>query len=190
MAFNIKNFLFLLVIFNVHLIQLNLADDDYTILYDRVELFNGTGEHFEYKIHNVKKDDAKNIFTVDAMLGIKQDISNDWKVSIEIFKLDESTNEYQSLFALPKFGTCAFMKTIYKKYFYDEISKYSNLPSYDVCPVPQGKYEIKGYPIDMNKFEHLKSFAQPGSYRLDWFMIKDDVAVYGVSIYGQIAEKE
>lgn len=90
---------------------------------------------------------------------------------------------------IPKIKSCDFMKTIYKKYFYEEISKYSNLPSYDVCPIPKGQYEIKEYPMDMKKFEHVKSMAKPGSYRLDWFMIKNDVAVCGVHVFGRITEK-
>ena len=83
------------------------------------------------------------------------------------------------------------MTTIYKKYFYDEISKYSNLPSYDACPVPKGQYDIKGYPLQMDKFQDspLKSFVKPGSYRLDVCMVKDDVAKHCVSIYGRITEK-
>lgn len=81
------------------------------------------------------------------------------------------------------------MKTIYKNFFYDDISKYSNLPKYDVCPIPQNQYEIKGYPLDMAKFKGFKSMVKPGSYRLDIFIIKDDIAIYGVSIYGRITEK-
>lgn len=74
-------------------------------------------------------------------------------------------------------------------FFYDEISKYSNLPKYDACPVPQVQYEIRGYPFDMQKHDKVKSFAQLGSYRLDIFMVKDDVAVYGVCVYGRITKK-
>lgn len=81
------------------------------------------------------------------------------------------------------------MKTIYKKFFYDDISKYSNLPNYDACPIPKGKYEIKDYSLDLKKFKHLKSMAKPGSYRFDWFMIKNDVAVCGVHIFGRVTEK-
>lgn len=115
MDFNIKNFLFFLVFFHVHLIQLILADDDvvlsfhytwlktfhfvvvvvpccwlnfmfyywqcnYDIHYDRLEVYKDTGEFFEHKINNVKKDETANIFIIDATIWIKQDISNDWKV--------------------------------------------------------------------------------------------------------------
>lgn len=105
-----------------------------------------------------------------------------------MFKLDEN-NEYQPYFALPKFGACSFMKTIYKKHFYDEISKYSNLPHYDTCPVPAGKYEIKEYPFDVKSFAYFRSLAKPGSYRLQLFLIQNDVAVCGNIIYGHVTEK-
>lgn len=114
-----------------------------------------------------------------------------YQIAIEILELNESSKEYESLIALPKISTCSFMTTIYKKYFYDEISKYSNLPSYDACPVPKGQYDIRDYPLEMDKFRDspLTSLVKPGNFRLNVFMVKDDVAQYGISIYGRITEK-
>lgn len=90
---------------------------------------------------------------------------------------------------MPKMKVCSYMKTIYKKYFYDEISKYSNLPHYDTCPVPKGEYEIEEYPFDMKTFKHFESFIEPGTYRLQLFLIQNDVAVSGVLFYGNVTEK-
>lgn len=109
-------------------------------------------------------------------------------MSIELFKLNDN-NEYKLLFGLPKIGTCDFMQSMYKKYFYEEISKYSNLPSPDTCPVLAGQYDIKQYPFDMKKFAHFKRIIKPGSYRMHWFLVKDDVAVCGLLIYGRVTEK-
>lgn len=83
-------------------------------------------------------------------------------------------------------GICQFMKTVYRKYFYEKISKHSNLPHYDVCPVPKEKYTIKGYPLDAHMFRRIIS---PGEYRLNAFLIQNKIAVSGLLIYGSVLEK-
>lgn len=80
------------------------------------------------------------------------------------------------------------MKSIYKNYIYDELSKHSNLPSPEACPFPKGQYEIKQYTFDMKKYAQFKSLTRPGSYRLQTFILKDDVAVCGALIYGRITK--
>lgn len=105
-----------------------------------------------------------------------------------MFKADEN-NEYQSVFSFPQIGACDFMKTIYKKHFYEEISKYSNLPDPDTCPIPKSQYEIKQYPFDLKKLEHLKKLAKPGSYLVKFYIVKDDAPVCGALIYGRVTER-
>lgn len=109
-------------------------------------------------------------------------------MSITIFKLNEN-EEYEQIMQLPTLPMCMFMKTIYKRFFYEEISQYSNLPHYDVCPVPAGSYDIKQYPFNMNKFERVEEALGAGSYRMNCFLIHNDVAVSGSLFYGSITEK-
>lgn len=52
----------------------------YDIHYDRTESFNGTDQYFKYQGSIVKRDETQNIFTVDAMLELLQDLDNDWQV--------------------------------------------------------------------------------------------------------------
>lgn len=81
------------------------------------------------------------------------------------------------------------MKTIYKEYFYEEISKYSNLPHYDTCPIPKGQYDIKEYPFNLKTFAQYKLFIEPGNYRVQMFLVKDGIAVTGVLFYGSVTLK-
>lgn len=81
------------------------------------------------------------------------------------------------------------MRTIYKRYFYEKIAEHSNLPHFDTCPVPAGQYEIKEYPLDMDTFKRLKHLLKPGQYRLQQFLIQNDVAVSGVLFFGRVIEK-
>lgn len=108
-------------------------------------------------------------------------------MAIELFKLNE-TNEYESIFAFPKIGICNFMRTIYKRYFYEQMSEYSNLPHFDTCPVPGGQYEIKQFPFDMETFKRYKQLIEPGSYRLQNFLVHKNVAVSGIQFYGRVVE--
>lgn len=96
------------------------------------------------------------------------------------------------------------MKTVYKKYFYDKIKDYSNMPHYETCPLPkvyikphlnnicfiwlmsslfapQEKYWIKDYPFDADKF---KGIAKPGYYRVEVYLLQGGVAKTGVFVYG------
>ena len=56
---------------------------------------------------------------------------------VTVFRSDDGESEYTQFLKLPKVGICSFMKTIYKKYFYEKIKDYSNLPHYDTCPLEQ-----------------------------------------------------
>lgn len=102
--------------------------------------------------------------------------------------MDEN-DEYKQVIASPKLGVCNFMKSMYKMYFHEEMSKCSNLPSPETCPVPAGQYDIKQCPFDMKKFGHYKKLVRPGKYRLQSFLIKDDVAVCGIFFYGHVNER-
>lgn len=81
------------------------------------------------------------------------------------------------------------MKSIYKIYFYEKISKYSNLPHYDVCPVPSGNYYIKDFLFDMKMFKKFEDNLGVGSYRVDVFLVHIDVTVCGNLFYGSMTEK-
>lgn len=81
------------------------------------------------------------------------------------------------------------MRMIYKRYFYEELSKHSNLPHFDTCPLPAGQYEIKEYQLDMAKFKGFRYLFAPGQYRLQQFLIENDVTVTGILFYGRIVEK-
>lgn len=80
------------------------------------------------------------------------------------------------------------MNTFYKKYFYAKISKYSNLPHYDQCPVARDNYFVKDYPMDLDVF---RPFIQPGVYRADMMLLREDSDVFlaGMRIYVTVAEK-
>lgn len=105
---------------------------------------------------------------------------------ITVFRGDEKDKEFSKFLKFPRVGVCNFMKTIYKKYFYETIKDYSNLPHYDKCPVTKEKYVIKEYPFDASKFKHM---AKPGFYRIEAFVINGDEAKAGVHLCGSVEEK-
>lgn len=53
---------------------------EYDIHYDQIESYNGTDQYYKYKLDMVKKDENKNIFTVDSTIELLQDLNDDWKV--------------------------------------------------------------------------------------------------------------
>lgn len=53
---------------------------EYNIHYDQIESYNGTDQYYKYKLDMVKKDENKNIFTVDSTIELLQDLNDDWKV--------------------------------------------------------------------------------------------------------------
>lgn len=57
------------------------------------------------------------------------------KAQVTVFRSDTVDGEYTEFMKFPKVGACAFMKTIYKKYFYSSMKDCSNLPSPDTCPL-------------------------------------------------------
>ena len=95
--------------------------------------------------------------------------------------------EFEEYVKFPEIGACVFMQSIYKNYFYDEIKNYSNLPSYDTCPVPMGKYEVKEYPMDAKMFE---KHMEPGIYRVSAYLLKDSDVKSGVIFNIGIKKKE
>lgn len=48
--------------------------------YDRMESFNGTDTYYKFRFDIVKKDEAKNVFTIDGTVELLQDLNDDWKV--------------------------------------------------------------------------------------------------------------
>lgn len=56
----------------------------YDIQFDRVESFNGTDKFYKFQLNMTKKEDSKNLFTVDGSLELLQDFDDDWKVWTEI----------------------------------------------------------------------------------------------------------
>lgn len=109
-----------------------------------------------------------------------------FQIAISLYKQNKESSEYETVFELPEIDTCTFMKTIYKKYFYETVSKYSNLPHFNECPVPHGSFTMKSYPFDLNVF---RTQLHPGNYRLNLFLVHHKVAVSGVLAYGSITEK-
>lgn len=95
-------------------------------------------------------------------------------------------DRYALYIAFPKHGICDFFKSIYKKFFYEKISKYSNLPHYDQCPLPRNNYFVKDYPLDARDFQR---FLSPGDYRLEANIMEDDKELAGIIFYGSIKEK-
>lgn len=52
-----------------------------------------------------------------------------------VYRSDTADGQYSEYMKFPKIGVCAFMKTIYKKYFHASMKDCSNLPSPDTCPL-------------------------------------------------------
>lgn len=48
--------------------------------YDRMESFNGTDTYYKFRFDIVKKDETKNVFTIDGTVELLQDLNDDWKV--------------------------------------------------------------------------------------------------------------
>lgn len=80
---------------------------------------------------------------------------------------------------------CMFLKTIYKKYFYDKIKDFSNLPHYDTCPLNPEKYFVKDYPFDADNF---KQMLKPGFYRVEVFLLQNSDAKTGFHMFGSVTE--
>lgn len=80
---------------------------------------------------------------------------------------------------MSRVGVCTFLKTVYRKHFYEKAKDFSNLPHYDKCPLPAEKYWVKDYPFDANSF---KNMARPGHYRIDAYVILGREARAGLQI--------
>lgn len=104
---------------------------------------------------------------------------------ITVFRADAADGEYTKFMHFPRVGFCAFLKTVYKKYFYEKVKEHSNLPHYDTCPLTPQKYWVKDYPFDAN---NLRALLKPGFYRAEAFLLHDSVAKTGFHLFGSVTE--
>lgn len=58
-----------------------------------------------------------------------------FQADVTAYKSDTKDGEYTKYMSFPKVGFCSFMQTVYKKYFYETIKDFSNMPHYDKCPI-------------------------------------------------------
>lgn len=96
-------------------------------------------------------------------------------------------NNYVPFVVFPAYGVCEFLKNVYKKYFFENIRKYSNLPHYDQCPLQKNHYFVKDYPMDANTFRRL---TQPGDYRLEVTLVENNKVLAGITFYVSVGHEK
>lgn len=96
--------------------------------------------------------------------------------------------KYVQIFQSAIGDVCEFMETIYKKYIHPKISKCSNLPDPDVCPVPSGQYEINNCPADMGEFDQMGDNLGPGNYTAALILAKGDQNLGYITLYSSIVK--
>lgn len=90
-------------------------------------------------------------------------------------------------FKTPPVKVSKFLKDIYIPYIQPDLCPYSNLPAFDDPDAenifPAATYKVNDYVGDIQNFPpHL----QDGVYRIEIFLMKDDVILSGFIIYWKV----
>lgn len=102
-----------------------------------------------------------------------------------ISKLNDG--KYVKIFQFPKLDACQFMQTIYKEYIHPKVSKCSNLPDPEVCPIPSGKYDIN-CSSDMGEFDEVAGSLGVGNYSTALSLMNDGEPVDVIRIFSSIVK--
>lgn len=80
------------------------------------------------------------------------------------------------------------MQTIYRTYIHPKVSKCSNLPDPDVCPIPSGQYEIKDCSADMGEFDEFGESLGVGNFTTALTVLDNDEVLGFFTIYSSITK--
>jgi Protein of unknown function (DUF1091) len=95
---------------------------------------NEENEIFEYTV-NVEQFNAT-AFKINAESELKIPLDDEYTINIVVYQNEEGKEEFDdALIEFPPKKVCEFLKTTYKKHFYERIKDTTNFPHFDTCPV-------------------------------------------------------
>ncbi|KAJ6637033.1 hypothetical protein Bhyg_09759 [Pseudolycoriella hygida] len=160
--------------------------DDLMFEYLGVDQEESVQNYFDIKLNQIKrKDESDSIFMVNGNVEQKVVLDDNWKAHVTVYRSDTVDGEYSEFLSFPPIGVCAFMKTIYKKYFYTSMKDCSNVPSPDICPLEKEKYAMQ-CEFDAKVFHKV---ARPGFYIVKANLMNDEEIKTGIVIRGSVTKK-
>lgn len=81
------------------------------------------------------------------------------------------------------------METIYKEYIHPKVSKCSNLPDPEVCPIPSGKYDVNcSSDMGFERFDEVAESLGVGNYSTALSLLNEGEPVGFIRIFSSIVK--
>uniref|UniRef100_A0A182M7G5 Uncharacterized protein n=1 Tax=Anopheles culicifacies TaxID=139723 RepID=A0A182M7G5_9DIPT len=160
------------------------ANANFDVHIDKLERVGKTDEYFTYNYTYEKISDMK--FSMGAHIQQLKELDDTYTVKALMARAELADgSEFEVMMDMQK-SLCDWMRTVYKTYFFEEISQVSNFPHYDTCPLPAAEYVMENYVLDTEPYSEMMS---EGRWKMEMMLTKGDEVCSGIIMMTTVKPK-